>query len=108
MKYIVLIILCMPLVSCNCHRYTNGYVADYETKEVLEGVEVYSVAASDGRSRDHRVTQTDGKGFYEAVFDVSGIAKCPVMKITFSKAGYNTDRVVEPLQGDTVFLHRIQ
>lgn len=82
-------------------------MADSKTHEGIPNVEVYSVAATGGNQTQEKTTYTDSIGSFEASFTVSGIAKCPSLKLTLSKFDYGTRRITEPQPGDTIFLTKL-
>ncbi len=102
----ILIPLLLVFASCDCTRYTNGYVADYETRKVIKGALIRSHAALDGKTSDERFRYTDSSGWFETAFSLKGVAKCGSLKIEVSKDGYQTVRLVDMAIGDTVFLFR--
>ena len=103
----LLVMLLFTFASCDCTRYTNAYVADYETKQAVKGAQVYSYAALDGEIRDERIRYTDSSGWFETAFSLKGVAKCGSLKIVISKDGYQTMSKVDWPIGDTIFLFRI-
>jgi hypothetical protein len=107
MRNLIMFSLCtVALCGCSCERGTRNVVADKETRLGIDGVQVLSVAASDGRQRHEQYTYTDTSGIFEAKFSASGIAKCPILKVTLTKSGYITERIVDPRIGDTIFMQR--
>lgn len=97
----------VSLYSCTCEKHTRNTVADLETRKAIQGVQILTVAATDGRQSKENYTFTDSLGSFESGFSSAGIAKCPSLKLTLSKTGYTTERVVEPIIGDTIFLKRL-
>lgn len=105
--YILLpLLLLLGFSSCDCTRYTYGYVADYETKKIIKGAKVYSYAALDDKIRDERTQYTDTTGWFETAFALNGVAKCGSLKLVISKDSFQTASVVDMEMGDTVFLYR--
>ncbi|MCB0700289.1 MAG: hypothetical protein H6551_13265 [Chitinophagales bacterium] len=107
-KLFSLILISMVFAGCSCQRYTNGIVADFETKMAIEGAQIYSFAALDGRIRDERYVYTNDTGWFETAFYLKTVAKCATLKLTISKDGYETIREVDMPVGDTVFLRKIK
>lgn len=105
---IPLILFALVLSGCSCQRYTYGIVADQGTKMAIEGAQVYSFAALDGRIRDERYMYTNDTGWFETAFYLKTVAKCASLKLTISKGGYETVREVDLPPGDTVFLRKIK
>ncbi|MBS1780051.1 MAG: hypothetical protein JST70_12040 [Bacteroidetes bacterium] len=106
-KLSLLLILFAGLCSCDCSKYTKNIVADSKTHEGIPNVMVYSVAATGGNQTEEKTIYTDSTGSFEASFSVSGIAKCPTLKLTISKPDYDTRRITEPQPGDTIFLTKL-
>ena len=106
LKFSLVILMLLCVTSCDCKRYTYGYVADYETRKVIGSAKVVSYAALDDRKRDERITYTDSAGWFEAAFALNSIAKCGSLKLTISKEGFETMRVVDWHPADTIFLFR--
>ncbi|MBS1772208.1 MAG: hypothetical protein JST82_05065 [Bacteroidetes bacterium] len=93
------------LMSCaNCDKYTRNYVLDKSTHKPIPMVEVLSVAAVKGNQYEQKYHYTDSAGWFETTYSMSGMGKCPSLKITLTKTGYQTLRVVEPQIGDTLFM----
>lgn len=107
-KYLAYIILLVFVAGCSCDRYTQAIVADHETKEAIQGAEVYSYAALDGRMRDERYTYTNDTGWFETAFTLKSMAKCGTLKLRVGKGGYDTIFLYDHPPGDTIFLKKVQ
>jgi hypothetical protein len=94
MKKLILFIMLINFIACDCIRTARGIVIDEKTKQPIEGV----LVQNDNRSIK---TMKDGR------FDVSkisgGLFRCPDIKVTFSKSDYQTLETINP-EKDTVLL----
>jgi glutaminase len=107
-KYCLLILTMLLVTSCDCKRYTYGYIVDHNSHIAIGSVKVVSYAALDDRKRDERTTYTDSAGWFEAAFSLNSIAKCGSLKLAISKEGYETQRLVDWHPADTIFLKKLQ
>ena len=104
----MLSLLVLSCAACSdCSRYAKNYVIDKETRKPIFGVQVLSVAATDGRQEFDTYTYTDSTGSFEAMFTKANVTQCPVLKLSLNKAGYYPLRVWDPVIGDSLVMQKI-
>ena len=96
------------LTGCTCRENFRAYVKDADTREPVMNATVTTMAALDGKYRQGTVELTDSNGRFLTGYDVSGVAKCPVMKLFIEKEGYEKRIVISPHAGDTIFISKVQ
>jgi type IV pilus biogenesis protein CpaD/CtpE len=108
-KNIILVAaLSISVAGCTCREEIKAYVKDSETHQPIKDVTVRTVAALKGKYREGTTKLSDSNGRFVAQYDIANVAKCPVTKVFFTKAGYEDKSVIEPQNGDTIFLNKIQ
>jgi hypothetical protein len=108
MQKVLLFIAIIFFASCSeCNRYAKNYVIDKKTRKPIFGVQVLSVAATDGKQEFDTYTYTDSVGSFEAMFTKANVTKCPVLKLSLSKTGYYPLRVWDPVLADTLVMQKI-
>ena len=101
-------LLTLAVASCTCREEMKCYVKDSETKEPIGEVKVQTIGALKGNYKQGSLRYSDSNGRFVAAYDIGNIAKCPVMKLFISKEGYNDKIVIEPQEGDTIYINKIQ
>lgn len=101
-------LITLLLTGCTCRESFRAYVKDADTREPVMNATVTTMAALDGKYREGTVSTTDSNGRFLAGYDVSGVAKCPVMKLFIEKEGYEKKIAISPQAGDTIFISKVQ
>ena len=104
----LLFVIVIFFASCGeCSRYAKNYVIDKETRKPIFGVQVLSVAATNGKQEFDTYTYTDSVGSFEAMFTKANVTQCPVLKLSLTKTGYYPLRVRDPVLGDTLVMQKV-
>lgn len=85
-------------ISCECRRDAKGVIIDETTQLPLDSVRV------EGLTITLYSVYSDSLGSYSISTSMTGaVGGCPDYKVSFSKAGYQTQVVENPGEG-TIFL----
>jgi hypothetical protein len=98
----------VSLTGCTCREEIKAYVKDSESRAPVKDVMVETIGALKGKYKKGSVRYSDSNGRFVAAYDINNIAKCPTMKLFISRAGYEDKIVIEPQEGDTIFIDKIQ
>lgn len=95
-------------VACNCEKFGDGVVLDYDTKEPLNDVTVISYVEKSVSSYVSEMI-TDSTGVFTAGTGKTkgGFSGCKDLMVEFKKEGYSTRQVYNP-ETETVYLKPIQ
>ena len=78
---IIILIIGISTVACDCHQNVSGKVLDSNTKKPLDSVYVHKITKDYGE-------YTSEKGIFELSATSGGLFGCPPMKIILNKKGY--------------------
>jgi hypothetical protein len=110
MRFIILIIFSLLIVSCDCSSEHKAYVLDKDTKQPITGAKVAAYAEYKNREDFDNEIYTNADGYYSTGYGIKGKAfsKCPSLKVYITKAGY-IDYVVSDFKlgnTDTIYLEK--
>jgi|21_taG_2_1085346.scaffolds.fasta_scaffold34811_2 hypothetical protein len=101
-KGILLLILGIILIACDCHQNVSGKVLDSDSKTPLDSVYVHKI------SRDYGKYTTEN-GTFELDATSGGLFGCPPMKIILNKKGYKQKvEEIENSGNKTIYLTKKQ
>jgi hypothetical protein len=78
---IIILIIGISTVACDCHQNVSGKVLDSNTKKPLDSVYVHKITKDYGE-------YTSENGMFELSATSGGLFGCPPMKIILNKKGY--------------------
>lgn len=96
------------LNSCDCIRFVEGVVLDFDTKLPQEGVQIVNSLDFDRGITTYLVT-TDEQGNFSYSDISGGLFGCPKLVLVFSKEGYLNQRLSfeqSSSRMDTIYLKR--
>ena len=97
-KTIILLIIGVTIISCDCHQNVSGKVLDSDSKKPLDSVYVHKISREYGK-------YTSENGTFELDATSGGLFGCPPMKIVLNKKGYEQkEEEIENSGNKTIFL----
>ena len=82
MKKIIIYIMTIFLIGCDCVQEIEGYVIDEDSGKVIDGVKVWK------KQRPNMIEESDKSGFFNYHGISGGIRKCADLNLIFEKEGY--------------------
>lgn len=101
-KGILILIIGITTIACDCHQNVSGKVLDSATKKPLDSVYVHKITKDYGE-------YTSENGIFELSAVSGGLFGCPPMKIILQKEGYEQiEEEIDNSENKTILLTKKQ
>lgn len=107
-QLLILILVILVFISCDCLQQAKGIVLDRETKRPIEDVFIYKYK-NDNSNSPLKLSYTNEDGQFEYHSISGGFRHCPDLTLSFKKRGYKISEITfaSVSVNDTILLEKI-